>query len=261
MLTIFSMTWAVWFAIILSLGSEVLGVASDANLASLQAYLQNEALALSESQQQLSSFLMSKKIPIKSLSLSREERRRQALEAEKSKSRICMSTEENEVECRISLDRVDVGKKCIAPCGCVGSQRWIQFSEFNRLRRKEPSKWVQCQTCQQKFDYSIISEQPIDVKTAILSTMLDKPVIIRSILAVSVLVTSLLLSADKAILRLLTSTFFWQRVSIFTSLLHYTLMIVNIPTQPLFSTIRADLTATNLPPNTFFAPCNLRIPP
>merc|ERR1711871_168512 len=129
------------------------------------------------------------------------------------------------VECRISLDRVDVGKKCIAPCGCVGSQRWIQFSEFNRLRRKEPSKWVQCQTCQQKFDYSIISEQPIDVKTAILSTMLDKPVIIRSILAVSVLVTSLLLSADKAILRLLTSTFFWQRYHHISKLVHLPLVL------------------------------------
>jgi hypothetical protein len=195
------------------IATDVSAVSSDSNIASLHAYLQNEALALSESQQQISSFLISKNIPIKSLHLSREERRRRQLEAEKSKSRICMSTEENEVECRISLDRIDVGRKAIAPCGCVGSQRWIQFSEFNRLRRKEPSKWVTCQTCQQKFDYSIISEQPVDVKTALLSTMLDKPVIVRSILAVSVIVASLVLSADKAFLRLLTSTFFWQRVS------------------------------------------------
>lgn len=186
---------------------------SGESLASVQAYLQNEALALSEAQQQISSFLISKNIPIKSLSLSRDERKRLAALAEKSKSRVCMSTEENEVECRISLDTVDIGKKCIAPCGCVGSQRWIQFSEFNRLRRKEPSKWVTCQTCQQKFDYSIISKQSVDVKTALLSTMLDKPVIVRSILAVTVMVTSVLFSLDKVILRLITSRFFWQRVS------------------------------------------------
>ena len=188
---------------------------SGESIASLQTYLHNEALALSEAQQQISSFLISKNIPIKSLNIPREERKRLSALAEKSKSRVCVSKEENEVECRISLDRVDIGKKCIAPCGCGGSQRWIQFSEFNRLRRKEPSKWVTCQTCQQKFDYSILSEQSIDVKTALLSTMLDKPVIIRSILAASFLMASVLLSLDKVVLRLVTSRFFWQRVGFF----------------------------------------------
>jgi hypothetical protein len=187
--------------------------ASSNNVASLQGYLQNEALLLSEAQQQVGRFLMSKNIPIKSLLLSREERRRLAEESKKHKSRVCESTEDNEVECRISLDRVDFGRKCIAPCGCVGSQRWIQFSEFNRLRRKEPTKWVTCQTCQQPFDYSIINQQPVDMKTVVLTTMLDKSVIVRSVMALMVAMASYIFSVDKLLLRLVTSRFFWQRVS------------------------------------------------
>ena len=192
---------------------------ADGEKASLQSYLQNEALSLSDAQQQVTKFLLSKNIPIKSGHLTREERRRKAEEQAKDDVRVCVSTEENEIECRISLDRVDIGKKCIAPCGCVGSQRWIQFSEFNRLRRKEPSKWVTCQTCQQKFDYSILNGHIADVKTHAISTLLDKPAILRSIIGFVAILTSYLISLDKIMLRFLTSRFFWQQVSMHIFLL------------------------------------------
>ena len=189
---------------------------ADEGKASLQSYLQNEALLLGEAQQHITKFLLSKKIPIKSAHLTREERRLKKEEESRDQVRVCMSTEENEVECRISLDRVEIGKKCIAPCGCGGSQRWIQFSEFNRLRRKEPSKWITCQTCQQKFDYSILDGHISDVKAHVISTLLDKPVILRSILGLTFLVLSAIFRFDRLMLRLLTSRFFWQRVGIFS---------------------------------------------
>ena len=186
---------------------------TDEGKASLQAYLQNEALALADAQQQVTNFLLSKNIPIKSGHLTREERQRKKEEESQDQVRVCVSTEENEVECRISLDRVEIGKKCIAPCGCVGSQRWIQFNEFNRLRRKEPSKWITCQTCLQNFDYSILNGHTSDVKTHVVSTLLDKPVILRSVLGLTALALSTIFRLDQLMLRLLTSRFFWQRVS------------------------------------------------
>ena len=86
---------------------------------------------------------------------------------------IALSTSKNNYDCRISFDKVlthsliycinylltytfkvPIGHKCIAPCGCTGSGKWIQFSELNRLRRKEPLQWITCQTCQQKFNYN-----------------------------------------------------------------------------------------------------------
>ena len=194
---------------------------TDEGKASLQAYLQNEALLLAEAQQQITKFLLSKNIPIKSGHLTREERQLKKEEESKDQVRVCESTEENEVECRISLDRVEIGKKCIAPCGCGGSQRWIQFSEFNRLRRKEPSKWITCQTCQQKFDYSILDGQISDVKVHVISTLLDKPVILRSILGLVFLVLSATFRFDQLMLRLLTSRFFWQRVGVFFLLMDH----------------------------------------
>ena len=210
---------SVTFLLILLLIGIIIDVGESVSLAdtpsaSLQSYLQQESLLLSDAQRTVTEFLLSKQIPIRSSHLTREERRRKKDEESQNQVRVCVSSEDNEVECRISLDRVEIGKKCVAPCGCVGSQRWIQFSEFNRLRRKEPSKWVTCQTCQQKFDYSILNAGNSDVKTHILSTLLDKPAVLRSVLGLIALVTSYLVSLDQLTLRLLTSRFFWQRVSL-----------------------------------------------
>ena len=60
--------------------------------ASLQAYLQNEALLLAESQQQITNFLQSKNIPIKSGHLTREERRLKKEEESRDQVRVCVST-------------------------------------------------------------------------------------------------------------------------------------------------------------------------
>jgi len=73
--------------------------------------------------------------------------------------RITQCTKDNNVECRISLGTAPIGSILVSPCGCLGSQKWIQFSELNNLRRKDPSQWSVCQTCQQKFDYEIFTER------------------------------------------------------------------------------------------------------
>jgi hypothetical protein len=32
----------------------------------------------------------------------------------------------------------------------------VQFSELNRMRRRDPSHWIICQTCLQRFDYDTL---------------------------------------------------------------------------------------------------------
>ena len=58
--------------------------------------------------------------------------------------RVCVSTVEHPVDCRVSLSAIPFGSKGIAPCGCTGSQKWIQFSLANKLRRKDPEQWKIC---------------------------------------------------------------------------------------------------------------------
>jgi hypothetical protein len=67
------------------------------------------------------------------------------IDSDKSKPRkvkVALSREDNNLECRVALGRAPVGKKLIAPCGCTGSQEWVQFAELNRLRRREPLQWI-----------------------------------------------------------------------------------------------------------------------
>ncbi len=114
----------------------------------LQRFFQSESVSLSHAQKSIEDFLVSKKIPINGKAGSL----RKISSQSSSKFKIATSTPENPLECRISLGKVEYGRKCIAPCACTGSQQWITFAEFNRLRRKEPTQWNICRTCQQKIE-------------------------------------------------------------------------------------------------------------
>jgi len=122
-----------------------------------------------------------------------------------------VSTEENNLECRVALGRAPLGSKCIAPCGCTGSSQWIQFAELNRLRRKEPSQWKICQTCQQPFEYTAIASHG-GFKGGIISTMLDNHTLLR----ISIIGSSLLITTFSPLgslgLRFLLSGLFWKQV-------------------------------------------------
>ena len=102
-------------------------------------YLRFEAAALQSAQQRVSDILRSKNIAvgIPSGQVKRADSSTSGLE-------IARSTERHPLECRVSLEQVPPGMKCIAPCACTGSQKWVQFSLLNRLRRKNPGQWQAC---------------------------------------------------------------------------------------------------------------------
>lgn len=203
---------------------------STAGASPLLSYFQSEGASLSVAHQSVRGFLHSKNIRVGESPFTAEERASRLLEKsqgkqEKSKVRILLSTGENDMECRISLDKVEIGKKCIAPCGCTGSQQWIQFSEFNRLRRKEPSQWVTCQTCQQNFDYSAIAVNSGSISANMVSVLLDNPNYLRTSAATFSFVMGYILSVDKLALRFLTSKLFWQAYPHWSKIVHLPLVL------------------------------------
>ena len=141
-----------------------------------------------------------------------------------SKVKIALSTEEDDLECRITLGKPPVGRKLIAPCGCTGSQEWVQFSELNRLRRKEPSQWVTCQTCLQKYNYGPIHEYG-GVQGNILSHLLDNTKILRTAAALLVSAIAFTLPVHKGIMRVFTSGAFWQSYPKWSKIVHLPLVL------------------------------------
>jgi len=169
-------------------------------------YLQSESGALSSAQQTIHSFLQSKRIPVGGIPRSLCK----SGEGSQTKLRIALSTKLNNLECRIALGRAPLGRVCVSPCGCTGSQQWIQFSELNRLRRKEPSQWTKCQTCQQAFDYSIISTHGGVTGNAV-SLLLDNVKYLRASIVIATLILGYAASANMLVMRFLTSRWFWQQ--------------------------------------------------
>ena len=172
-------------------------------------YLQTELSLCSEAQQNIQNFLKSKGVEI---GVNPILNRRSMKRLNDVRSRIVMSTDENNVECRISLGKAPTGSKCIAPCGCSGSQKWVQFSEFNRLRRKDPSQWETCKTCQQRFETEIFSVFG-DVKANLIGYMLDNRNLLRSAGGAVIALLMYVFSAPMLLSRVLTSRMLWQSVS------------------------------------------------
>ena len=123
-------------------GSIEMGAVTDKS--AISKFLQNELASIATAHNTIHTFLRDKRIPIgdqpRSLKLTSTSDSRQ-----QGKLMVILSDESNEIECRVALERAPIGSKCIAPCGCTGSQQWIQFAVLNRMRRSEPSQWTICQ--------------------------------------------------------------------------------------------------------------------
>lgn len=140
--------------------------------------------------------------------------------------RITVGTAERKVECRISLGPAPVGSKCVAPCGCTGSQKWVQFSELNRLRRKDPSQWSTCRTCQQKFEYNSFTKYG-GLKANLIGYLLDNRAIIRSLLGLMFVYLVYTASLPLLLSRALTAQVTWQQVRLFSIPHHFDTSIVD----------------------------------
>lgn len=187
-------------------------------------YLQTELSFCTEAQQNILNFLKTKGVEI---GASPVINKRIAKRVDDVRSRIIVSTEENDVECRISLGRAPIGSKCIAPCGCSGSQKWVQFSEFNRLRRKDPSQWQTCKTCQQRFEAELFSVYG-GVEANIIGYALDNRTLLRGAAGAILALFMYTISAPMLISRILTSRLVWQSVSIFFSSCHLSCHLSNL---------------------------------
>ena len=165
-------------------------------------------------------FLISKRIPIGGTPRSLKD----AGDDVNRKVKVALSTEDNDFECRVTLGKAPVGRKLIAPCGCTGSQEWIQFAELNRLRRKEPDQWVTCQTCQQKYDYAPIHENG-SVLGNIISHVLDNTKILRT--AAAVVASAIVFNApvNIGVMRIFTSKAFWQSYPKWSKIVHLPLVL------------------------------------
>ena len=169
-------------------------------------FLQKESSALSTSQGQVIGFLKSKGIRIGTKA---SERMEPVSDVQSDRVRIAMSTDTNNLECRVALGRAPTGSKVVAPCRCSGSQEWVQFSELNRLRRRDPKQWTVCPTCQTKFDFRLVQDYG-GVQGNVVTALLDKPVVVRGALSAIAAMVSVFVRMDLLVLRLLTCRPFWN---------------------------------------------------
>ena len=118
-----------------------MGVASDNS--AISKFLQGELASIATAHNSIHSLLRQKGIPIGD-----QPRSLRVIPGDSNKQKklvVTLSDETNDIECRVALERAPMGSKCIAPCGCTGSQQWIQFVVLNRMRRSEPTQWITCQ--------------------------------------------------------------------------------------------------------------------
>ncbi len=201
-----------WFfhCVLLSVISQSRICKGTAGTASIPKYLQNELISIGKSQQSIVNFLSQKNIRIG----------HQSFPINKLKdvdfvSRIALSTKDNPLVCRISLGLAPEGALCVAPCGCTGSQKWIQFSEYNKLRRSDPTQWQICKTCQQDFQTEPFTSRS-GLRANVIGILLDNMYILRSVGVLSALGASYVIDLNAMISRVLTSRIVWQNVNFYT---------------------------------------------
>jgi hypothetical protein len=110
--------------------------------------------------------------------------------------------------------KVPIGRKAIAPCQCTGSQQWIQYSTYNKLRRKDPAQWKVCRTCQAPYLPVRASSfsQDLPIAVSLLSSILDNRWVLRSILAAILTATSYTIALPKLLVKFLVSKALWNKV-------------------------------------------------
>jgi hypothetical protein len=132
------------FIAVLAIVAGALEVGPITDRSAITKFLQTELASIATAHNSIHMQLREKRIPIgdqpRSLrSTTTDDDKRHG------KLMVTLSHELNNIECRVALERAPLGSKCIAPCGCTGSQQWIQFAVLNRMRRSEPSQWTVCQ--------------------------------------------------------------------------------------------------------------------
>jgi hypothetical protein len=94
-------------------------------------WLNKESRVLTEHRKNLETYLTRKGIP---LGRSILQRNLSSAAIHSNRPRFAVSTEENDLHCRVSLDKVPIGRVAVAPCRCVGtnevSARYLTFSFF-----------------------------------------------------------------------------------------------------------------------------------
>jgi hypothetical protein len=177
-------------------------------------HLQVEFASLSSIQNNLIQKLRnSHKIPVGQLPGSLRSHQHADSTSDDITQRVITSTEDHPIECRITLDYAPIGSKCIAPCACTGSQKWVQFSVFNKLRRKDPGSYITCPTCRTPYRYDIFINQVSNLSTHLLSQVLDQMYYVRLVALGIVVISAGILQAPQWILRFLVSETLWKQVS------------------------------------------------
>ena len=188
-------------------------------------FLQNEITSIATAHNSINSFLRDRKIPIGDVPGSlRTTTNSDKIGGAGKKLIVALSEKSNNIECRVALERAPIGSKCIAPCGCSGSQKWIQFSVLNRMRRTDPGQWRVCQTCQQQFDYSGFLAYGGELGNVI-SLVLDNPVILRSTLGGVAAIVMWEGTVGRLSMRLLMSRFFWNLHTKWSRIVHLPLVL------------------------------------
>lgn len=85
------------------------------------------------------------------------------------------------------------------------------------MRRLDPNNWIQCRTCLQQFNYEPFYKYS-NLKTALLSYILDRRWLLRTIIFSFTTLIASFLPLNKYYHQFLTSTIFWQMVSFKLSL-------------------------------------------
>jgi len=85
---------------------------------SVLSWLQSQSSEVSSAQNSVRLVLHNKKIPVGAPPRSMKTYTNRTASGIK----VALSSDDNNIECRISLGRVALGRKAVAPCGCTGSQ-------------------------------------------------------------------------------------------------------------------------------------------
>ena len=187
----------------------------DGSFSSLLSHIQRETASVATAHHNIKSFLHSKNIQIGQIPVKSNSKAAHI----KANNLITISTVDNNIDCRISLEKVPIGCKCLAPCGCSGSNRWITFSVLNRLRRKDPEQWKVCRTCLKPFDYGAIYRYG-GVKGNLLSVLLDNNLILRILFLSFLAIFSAVSKLHLLILRLATSKIVWKLYPRWSRIVH-----------------------------------------
>lgn len=99
------------------------------------------------------------------------------------------------------------------------TNKWIQFSTYNKLRRKDPIQWKTCKTCNSLYIQDITIKYGGTIGNFV-SIVLDNPVLIKIILSFIVVTLTSILQLQNLLSRILVSKIFWLKWSSWSKVTH-----------------------------------------